>query len=300
MAYFTARSTDGGAPTLNGTVGSFIAVLDYCLVTTAGWTKVYSGTNKAAYRFAVGNPLLQVLDNAALGDARQVLLRGYESMTDVDTGVNPFPNVTQHTNGLFAHKSSVLDATARGWKFFATDGFFYLVTHTLGATLTGQCYTYCFGEFIKYKPSDTHNFLLSAYTVFASNYLQGGTNGSGVPGKFVKRGVDGVTPSVAFNLLANGYIVNSEWGVPAVTPVTYPNPADGGLYISPVELYYNSSLMGRVPGLWVPRHSNIAFTVGDTFQATINGSLRTFEFVHSYQDFQLRPLIVETSNTWLI
>ena len=49
-------STDASAPTLDGNVGSLITVLDAVLVNgygakaAAGWTKAFSGTNKAAYR----------------------------------------------------------------------------------------------------------------------------------------------------------------------------------------------------------------------------------------------------------
>ena len=41
----TITNATSGAPTLSGTAGSLVAVLDFCLVTTLGWTKPFSGTN---------------------------------------------------------------------------------------------------------------------------------------------------------------------------------------------------------------------------------------------------------------
>ena len=54
------RSTDGSAPTLSGTAGDLINLLDKCLVsgygssTAAGWTKPYTSTNAAAFRPGLG------------------------------------------------------------------------------------------------------------------------------------------------------------------------------------------------------------------------------------------------------
>ena len=53
MAVFLIRSTDVGAPIYDGTpagYGTFMNVMDYVLVTRAGYTKVNSDTYSAIYQ----------------------------------------------------------------------------------------------------------------------------------------------------------------------------------------------------------------------------------------------------------
>lgn len=86
---------------------------------SAGWEKLYSGTNKAVYRsthLQSAKHCLRV-DDAGTLSARVI---GYETMTDVDTGVGPFPTATQMTGGGYWWKSIDATATARGY-FFAAD-----------------------------------------------------------------------------------------------------------------------------------------------------------------------------------
>ena len=57
---------DVGAPTLNATAGSFLSVLDFCLLSN-GWSKPYTGTNKAVYRADAGErKFYRVLDDASM------------------------------------------------------------------------------------------------------------------------------------------------------------------------------------------------------------------------------------------
>lgn len=132
------RSTDSSAPVLSGAVGTLIGVLDACLVngygskTAAGWAKAFSGTNKAAYRPPAipaspteGNRFYLRVDDTTTATA---LCRGYETMSDVDTGTNPFPTVAQVAgSGVIAQKSVTTDSVARPWLVVATESFFYFV-----------------------------------------------------------------------------------------------------------------------------------------------------------------------------
>lgn len=90
------RSTDGGAPVLNGTAGSFVAVLDSCLV-ASGWTIAFTSGNRRAYQQGSGNFFYLGVDDTAGQTAR---CRGYETATvaGVSTtadivGAGPFPIV---------------------------------------------------------------------------------------------------------------------------------------------------------------------------------------------------------------
>lgn len=85
----------------------------------AGWEKLYSGTNKAVYRSTHVQSAKHCLrvDDTGTTSARVV---GYETMTDVDTGVGPFPTAAQMSGGGYWWKSIDATATARGY-FFAAD-----------------------------------------------------------------------------------------------------------------------------------------------------------------------------------
>lgn len=108
------RSSDASAPGLTGQAGSLIGVLDACLVNgygakaAAGWAKEFSGTNLAVYRAPSGNRLRIRVNDTGTTVARVV---GYETMTDVDTGVNPFPTAAQVSGGLYVRKSETADST---------------------------------------------------------------------------------------------------------------------------------------------------------------------------------------------
>ena len=85
----------------------------------AGWEKLYSGTNKAVYRSTHVQSAKHCLrvDDTGTTSARVV---GYETMTDVDSGVAPFPTAVQMSGGGYWWKSIDATAAARGY-FFAAD-----------------------------------------------------------------------------------------------------------------------------------------------------------------------------------
>lgn len=85
----------------------------------AGWEKVFAdGTTRAAYRsldYAAHNGLILYVDDTGTTVARAY---GYESMTDIDTGVARFPDTVQAAENWWG-KSSVADATSRAWTIVA-------------------------------------------------------------------------------------------------------------------------------------------------------------------------------------
>ena len=97
-----------------------------------GWNKVFTGANKAVYRSAdVTSPrhYLRVDDTGTL-TAR---VRGFESMTGVDTGTGPFPTNAQMSGGGYWHKSNTASAAAVRWKMFG-DSQMVLLAVAAGST----------------------------------------------------------------------------------------------------------------------------------------------------------------------
>lgn len=154
------RSSDVGAPTLNGTAGSLIGVIDALLeISSSGsyWTKVFSGTNKAVYRADNGERYYLRIDDSA---AQSAAVRAYATMSDVDTGTGIFPTTTQQTNYNW-FKSNTADSTARTYLAIATDRFFLLLING-GWSGSGQ-ELFCFGEPKKFYSSDTGATVLKAH-----------------------------------------------------------------------------------------------------------------------------------------
>ena len=137
-----------------------------CKVAGAGWTKAFSGTNKAAYNSATSDSgfYFRIDDSGAYSSGQPV--RGYESMSDVDTGTRAFPTTTQQTN--FATRRS-MDATGdRTWALVADDKFFYLFTRMYAATERQQCIY--FGDICSFDPADANACVISAANTASPSY----------------------------------------------------------------------------------------------------------------------------------
>lgn len=128
------------------------------------WEKVYAGTNKAAYRStdvqAHGHYLR--VDDTGTTTARA---RGYETMTDVDTGSGLFPLDAQMSGGGHWWKSGLASATATRW-FMFSDERMLLVAISPGSANSAanlSCPLRGFGDPIVLSPSgDAWGTFLSA------------------------------------------------------------------------------------------------------------------------------------------
>lgn len=94
----------------------------------AGWLKVFSGTNLAAYKPAdpaAHGQFLRVNDTTA-GYCRAV---GYENMTGISTGTGLFPSSAQVSGGYYWGKTGMTSGTSAVPWAFASDGrMLYLFT----------------------------------------------------------------------------------------------------------------------------------------------------------------------------
>ncbi|RLC34252.1 hypothetical protein DRH14_03375 [Candidatus Shapirobacteria bacterium] len=153
------RWDDASAPLLTGEAGSLIALLDAVLVNgygaqaALGWTKEYLGSNKAAYRNSPvnGTGFYFRFDDDRV-NKESAHCRGYESMTDIDTGSGTFPT----TDDLFIWKSNSQNSTARPWVVYGDDCGFWLLIYA-NYTATGgdtYCNIHWIGDFISFVPGD--------------------------------------------------------------------------------------------------------------------------------------------------
>jgi hypothetical protein len=328
------RSTDTGAPTLNGTAGSLIALLDACLkdgynsktptgitrigavatvafatahgyaadglskvlqagwnqteyngifqisnVTTltydivvtgtpatpatgsgtakvapCGWNKPFAGTNKAAYRSpeVTGTRLYLRVDDANpnADTNKTAYLRGYETMTDIDTGTGLFPTVAQMANPLMISKSIASDSVARNWTLVG-DGFEFCFFYTAWVTTYQNLYDFFhFGDPASEMASDPYGCLIFGPTAAASTYpgqnsaayttingLSAGQAGTYMARAYSQTGASVSVGKLSDYTLANGNNIFGSGGM------SYPAPHNNGLYVAPVFINDPASLV---------------------------------------------------------
>ncbi len=293
MSWNIYKSTDASAPTLNGTVGSLITLLDACLVNgygakpAAGWTKAFTGTNLAAYRMGSGATqyYLRVDDNGpGAGGARESRLIGYQTMSDVNTGTDAFPS----TNQLYFRKSATLDATARPW-YVAADDRTVIITQSFDSSVSYSG-TY-FGQFYSYVPNDLYGVCLIARILENNASYGSSTEALGIisasssiatsSGHFYARDSTGLVKAVAFEKSGGiGPVPNNMM----VGSYGFPNAADGSLILSPIYVRSVEStfgvLRGRLRGIWINNHNNFGSfaTPGDTYSGTGDLAGKAFVF----------------------
>jgi hypothetical protein len=267
----------------------------------SGWTIAYSATNKRSYRMgsgALARKYFRVNDNAAgTGGAKEALIRGFNAMSDVDSGTAAFPTSGQSVlteNSLVIRKSNTATSTVRAWDIWADDRTFILliangdVASTYSATYAGEYYTMASG--------DTTCAMLSAKLAengatyandpgFVGNSVATAFNGGMVTthNRYTCGDLFGANASticgivpMPFQYHDNGVATQQSNGI-----IPYPNPLDGGLYLYQPLLYRSSGASTPVPfgylrGVYIPMHLASAFTDGDTFSGTGNYSGKSF------------------------
>lgn len=166
---FATTAADG---TYTGTMGIKYA--------GAGWEKVFSGTNRAAYRSTdvTGSRFYLRIDDSNGLYAR---VRGYEAMTDIDTGTGLFPLDAQiAAGGGYWHKAETSNATAIPY-LLAADAKLLLQAMCLGVANGAHYITtavYGFGEGVALNPAgDAFASLLSASSSYSSYMYYGSLSG---------------------------------------------------------------------------------------------------------------------------
>lgn len=275
--FYIRRSSDSGAAVLSGQAGALLGVIDDLLqigTTDALWDKVYTGTNKAVYRAQNGDRFYLRVDDS---NAQYGAVRGYATMSDVDTGTSVFPTTTQQTNWSW-FKSNTANSTARTWVGVATDRFFLLLVSG-GWGGTGQD-LYFFGDIKKSLASDVGATVLKAHpatTIGADGFTAGcsttspyayanaytaAANNTGQMMPFAKS-ADGATAAAAglyFGPLINANVPFGTYGEILCIPICVGSSVTGA----------TGRIRGTIPHVYfTPNNQNDAnLALGDTFSDT--------------------------------
>jgi hypothetical protein len=314
MGFTLYKSTDASAPTVDGQAGSLITLLNACLVngygskTAAEWTSTLTGTNKAAYQQGAGSGFYYRVNDAAAGTggAKEALVKGFETMSDVDTGTGPFPTTAQCSltqNSLVIRKSTAASATVRPWTVYADSRTAYIFIQTGDIATT---YFACMmGDIYSYAPVDAFNAML-----IARNYENNGTYsyetfgglstvlGTAYAGHFLARSYTQAGGSIAVGKHGDGIKQASSVGFIGTVPFT--NGPDGGLYMCPAQVHEaGGHIRGRLRGCYVWLHPAYGIADGDTFDGSGDFATKSFEAVSLVTSGGGVPgvAIMETSDT---
>lgn len=218
-----------------------------CKIAPLGWTRVYTGTNKSVYRAPAGTQFYLRVDDT---QAQYATVSAYESMTTVDAGTNLIATV-------YWKKSNVSDTATREWYLIGNNKVFYFFT-SWHSTYSTQCAGYMFGDINSVKANDSYASMLIGQSVNNPSYPNSNQSFSYVTfnssstyyqGQYLARASTGIVGGInCFKFSAP----NGQMGY--ASGMLYPNPADNGLHLYPVDVgeVTGPVYRGRMPGLYTP------------------------------------------------
>lgn len=234
------------------------------------WAKVYAGTNKAVYRsgHVQSNGHYLRVDDTGTTTAR---VRGYESMTDVETGVGPFPTDAQMSGGGYIWKSQSAGATAVKYRIFCDERF--VVFAISAGSSSGPQYNnaapFGFGDPIVLAPGgDAWGTLLSAggATLAAPTgaNLVANTDSSATALTVAPRAINGLGSAVLLNVRA--FVSSASTSGSDTLLGVLPSEVDGQVKYS--NTFVRDSGAGKppratIPGVFFIPQSNAAGTLVD-------------------------------------
>jgi hypothetical protein len=319
MAFTVYNSSDAGAPTLSGSAGDLIGVLDACLVdgfgakVAAGWSHpVATASNIASYQQGSGCGFgLVINDNGpnVTSTYKEAWATGWESVAGVGapvgTGSGQFPTPAQllTTGHTVIRKSATADATTRDWMVYADDATFILFIHSGDSvTLWGM---FVFGDIYSLAGvADAYRCIIlgraNENAAESTVGIAGSTAllGTAVAGHFIARTWGGTGSSITVGKFGDASKAPAATYLDGL--VQTPNGPDTAYYLSPLWIGETGGVVrGRLRGLYHICHPRASFSDGQTFSGANDYLGKTFEVRKSIGTGGTTDLCiaVETSNT---
>ena len=275
----------------------------------AGWEKLYTGTNKAVYRSTHVQSAKHCLrvDDAGTTTARVV---GYETMSDVDSGVGSFPTAVQLSGGGYVHKSTSANTTAVGYAFAADPRIVYWCPMPGTASSSDASYTPAnvrgFGDPIALAPGgDAWATLLSSGGSTFSDYssLSGG-EGETVGALVMARALSGIggavvasaKPYVGSRVSRSGYDYDALGAAPSLV--------DGSLRLSRMYVGEGTGSQitprAEVPGVWYLPYNNASSLLqrGTIVQGADGRKLLAIVTGNGYSYTQRGAALIDITGPW--
>lgn len=226
-----------------------------------GWGRPFTRAgNICCYRGAevTGTRLYLRVDDTGTTAATA---RGYETMTDLATGVGLFPTVAQMASGVYFNKASAADATTRPW-ILVGDGFsFHLFVCHYNSSYPSCYKQFYFGDPKSEMASDPYGCLIYGDSINATtNQPETNAYGHVVASP-------GYTSSTIAHYFARSYTqiggsigaAKRSFDITSITSLganglPYPSPNNNGLYVSPILVTDTQCIRGTLKGIYNPLH----------------------------------------------
>jgi len=259
----------------------------------AGWTKVYTGTNLAAYLSPDGKCYLRVDDTQLLG-AR---LRLYRTMSDVNTGTDITPTVAVLANGVTWNFNASVP-----WVLTSKGNFVnaWCALEASAGSPNGQKLQFGLLANLRSSGVDDYAYYISAAitTGFrAESSLLFAANFASSNGAYIMRSYTAASGAV----LGNPLTVKGSTARMGIGGTGAPNVPDS---ISGKSLYDRTdiaegpvaSVRGEAPGVWIPMGDWVTpYATFDTFSGQGSHANRRFMILKLYN---LCAVLFEISDTW--
>ena len=231
-------------------------------VAPAGWEKVFSFTNGGVYRSLHPESTKKYIriDDAGTTSFR---LRGYETMSDANTGAGMFPTDSQINGGGWCNKSNVANATPVKWLMVADarGGYLSIVGNSASTAATESGRTIFFGDFQPLRTGgDPHAFALGCATNGTYNDTNGVCDEAANITQFTPRAFHGLGGSFAMAPVPESG-GNTKSGADA-TFGKFPSEVDGGMMLSRRFIsLLNQAPRGIFPGLYTIPQSEVGMSI---------------------------------------
>lgn len=274
MAGLFRNFADASAPILSGnSAGSLILVLKavlvdgYGAISPLGWEVAFEDTinHICVFRPLVGTfkPFVRVDDNISSTGVQHAEIMCYESMSDINTGFLPCPNLTKTPDHSIV-KSFSNTPIAVPWYVIGDDRGFWFMTRPYDQTGDGSGTTggdvffamAYIGEFTCNILSNTYNWvtILNDANISDTNAYINITNVSDTKTTLF-RDPETIDPgainpvSLVFTSFGHNTSSTNYYGLGIYNPNT--SPRNSEYFYEPVIIKYNNSLsMGTIPGLF--------------------------------------------------
>lgn len=224
-----------------------------------GWLKPFTGTNLGAYQSAdvQSTKMFFRIDDTGTIDAR---MRGYETMSDVNTGTGLFPLDTQISGGGYLNKSNQSSTTPVKWRLVADSRglFLSIVGYSASASATESGRTVFIGDFLPTRPGgDPYAFLLGSGYVGGYDDTAGTCDQTNSMSQFAPRAYHGLG-----SCTKHASIPETGSAVVSGTDIffgPFPSKIDGGMRLSRRFIAESTSPepRGIFPGLLTVPQSNV-------------------------------------------
>lgn len=264
----------------------------------AGWAKVFSGTNLAAYQSLdpTSTKMFLRVDDTGTTNCRVV---GYESMTDINTGLGAFPTNSQFVGGGYWSKSSVASAAATMWVLVADSR--KLVLHNAPYYASFVTYvggiTRSFGDETAYRPGGDAFACALSYSI---NATLGGQSDGAPDNTFVTQHAMPRNYTGLGSCVLHGPISFMGGGLSGTDTAlgSFPGAVDGGLRLIKKFLATAGSTPPRceMTGLYhVPQSAAFdTFKTRDTIPGTGNLAGRKLMALNPSTSYTVAPVAATT------